>query len=217
MEAGAKFVHGSVPESTTRSAELGLRPSRSRIDMSWRLTGKQLDESLSRLGTDRIDFVQHHEVIRCDDPHRIFDPEGANASLVEARQAGKIRYIGFTGHKDPYVHLHMLAVAQDNGFKFDAAQMPLNVMDAHYRSFGRLVLPVLVQQGIGVLGMKSMGNGIVLKSKTVNAIERLHYAMNLPTSVVIRTSRRFSRRRPRPPHTANSSCSRHLPCSIRPP
>jgi aryl-alcohol dehydrogenase-like predicted oxidoreductase len=146
---------------------------------------KQLDESLSRLQTDRIDLVQHHEVIRFDDPHRVFDPEGANAALLEARQAGKLRYIGFTGHKDPFVHMHMLAVAEENGFKFDAVQMPLNVMDAHYRSFAKLVVPELVRQGVGVLGMKSMGNGIVLKSKTVTAIECLHYALNLPTSVVI--------------------------------
>src|SRR5205085_4955896 len=130
--------------------------------------------------THRIDLVQHHEVIRFDDPHRIFDPEGANAALLEARQAGKIRYIGFTGHKDPHIHLHMLEVAKENGFTFDTVQMPLNVMDAHYRSFGKLVLPELVRQRIGVLGMKSMANGIILKSKTVSAIECLQYALNLP-------------------------------------
>jgi aryl-alcohol dehydrogenase-like predicted oxidoreductase len=146
---------------------------------------RQLDESLRRLGVDYIDLVQHHEIIRFDDPHRIFHPEGANAALVEARTAGKIRYIGFTGHKDPHIHLHMLEVAEENGFKFDTVQMPLNVMDAHYRSFEKLVLPELVKQKIGVLGMKSMANGILLKSKTVTPIECLHYALNLPTSVVI--------------------------------
>jgi aryl-alcohol dehydrogenase-like predicted oxidoreductase len=146
---------------------------------------RQLDESLRRLQTDRIDLVQHHEVIRFDDPHRIFDAEGANAALVEARAAGKIRYIGFTGHKDPRIHLHMLEIATEHGFLFDAVQMPLNVMDAHYRSFETLVLPQLVRQKIGVLGMKSMGNGIILKSSTVTPIECLHYALNLPTSVVI--------------------------------
>src|SRR5437660_4079367 len=146
---------------------------------------RQLDESLRRLQTDRIDLVQHHEVIRFDDPHRIFDPDGANAALVEARKAGKLRYIGFTGHKDPHIHLHMLAVAKEHGFTFDTVQMPLNVMDAHYRSFEKLVLPELVKQNIGVLGMKSMGNGVILKSNTVTAIECLHYALNLPTSVVI--------------------------------
>src|SRR5204862_4325244 len=146
---------------------------------------RQLDESLRRLQTDRIDLVQHHEVIRFDDPHRIMDPEGANAALVEARAAGKIRYIGFTGHKDPRIHLHMLEVAKDHGFSCDAVQMPLNVMDAHYRSFEQLVLPELVKQKIGVLGMKSMANGIILKSGVVTAVECLQYALNLPTSVVI--------------------------------
>jgi aryl-alcohol dehydrogenase-like predicted oxidoreductase len=146
---------------------------------------KQLDESLKRLKVDCIDLVQHHEVIRYEDPHRIFDEEGANAALLEARQAGKLRYIGFTGHKDPHIHLHMLEVAKENGFKFDSAQMPLNVMDAHYRSFEKMVVPELVKQKIGVLGMKSMANGILLKSKTATPIECLHYALNLPTAVVI--------------------------------
>src|SRR5712692_3926967 len=152
---------------------------------SRREAARQLEESLRRLQTDRIDLVQHHEVIRFDDPHRIFDAEGANAALVEARQAGKIRFVGFTGHKDPRIHLHMLEVAEEHGFTFDTVQMPLNVMDAHYRSFEQLVLPELVRQGIGVLGMKSMANGIILRSKTVTAVECLHYALNLPTSVVI--------------------------------
>jgi len=146
---------------------------------------RQLDDSLRRLQTDRIDLVQHHEVIRFEDPHRIFDAEGANAALIEARKAGKLRYIGFTGHKDPRIHLHMLAVAKDHGFSFDTVQMPLNVMDAHYRSFEKLVLPELVEQKIGVLGMKSMANGIILKSGVVTAVECLQYALNLPTSVVI--------------------------------
>lgn len=146
---------------------------------------KQLDESLRRLKTDHVDLIQHHEVIRFDDPHRIFDPEGANAAMLEAKKAGKVRYIGFTGHKDPHVHLHMLAVANEHGFKLDTAQMPLNVMDAHYRSFEQLIVPELVKQKIGILGMKSMANGIILKSKTVSPTECLHYAMSLPTSVVI--------------------------------
>ncbi|HEY2026607.1 MAG TPA: aldo/keto reductase, partial [Gemmatimonadaceae bacterium] len=146
---------------------------------------RQLDESLRRLQTDHIDLVQHHEVIRFEDPDRIFDDEGANAALVEARQAGKIRFIGFTGHKDPHVHLYMLLVAREHGFAFDTAQMPLNVMDAHYRSFEKLVVPELTAHGIAVLGMKSMGNGIILKSGTVTPTECLHYALNLPTSVVI--------------------------------
>ncbi|MBV9925253.1 MAG: aldo/keto reductase [Acidobacteria bacterium] len=146
---------------------------------------KQLDESLRRLRVDYVDLAQHHEVIRFEDPHRIFDEEGANAALVEARAAGKVRYIGFTGHKDPRIHLYTLEVAAEHGFHFDAVQMPLNVMDAHYRSFEKLVLPELVRQEIGVLGMKALANGILLKSNTVTPVECLHYALSLPTSVVI--------------------------------
>jgi aryl-alcohol dehydrogenase-like predicted oxidoreductase len=146
---------------------------------------RQLDESLRRLRTDCIDLVQHHEVIRFEDPHRIFDEEGAHHALLEARQAGKLRFIGFTGHKDPHVHLHTLDVAREHGFAFDTVQMPLNVMDAHYRSFGRMVLPRLVAEGIGVLGMKPLANGVILRSKTVSATECLRYALTLPTSVVI--------------------------------
>lgn len=146
---------------------------------------KQLDESLKRMQVDHIDLVQHHEILRFEDPHRIFGDEGANAALIEARDAGKIRFIGFTGHKDPRIHLYMLEVAKENGFEFDAVQMPLNVMDAHYRSFEKLVLPELVQQNIGVLAMKTLANGTILESKTVSATECLQYAMNLPVSVVI--------------------------------
>ena len=146
---------------------------------------RQLEESLRRLQVDCVDLVQHHEILRYEDPHRIFAAEGAHEALIEAREAGKIRYIGFTGHKDPHVHLHMLEVADNYGFKFDTAQMPLNLMDAHYRSFAKEVVPALVSRHIGVLGMKSMANGILLKSNTVTPIECLHYALNLPTSVVI--------------------------------
>ena len=146
---------------------------------------KQLEESLERMQTDHIDLVQHHEILRFEDPHRIFDEQGANAALIEARDAGKISFIGFTGHKDPHIHLHMLEVARENGFEFDTVQMPLNVMDAHYRSFEKMVLPELVKQNIGVLAMKTLANGMILRSQTVTPIECLQYAMNLPTSVVI--------------------------------
>jgi aryl-alcohol dehydrogenase-like predicted oxidoreductase len=146
---------------------------------------KQLDESLDRLQVDCIDLVQHHEIIRFEDPHRIFAEDGANAALIEARRAGKLRYIGFTGHKDPRIHLYMLEMAEQNGFKFDTVQLPLNLMDAHYRSFSKEVVPELVRQNIGILGMKSMASGVLLKSNTVTPIECLHYALDLPTSVVI--------------------------------
>src|SRR5205809_3061175 len=117
---------------------------------------RQLDQSLQRFGVDSIDLVQHHEILRYEDPNRIFREDGANAALIEARDAGKLRYIGFTGHKDPHIHLYMLEVAAQHDFRFDAVQMPLNVMDAHFRSFEQKVLPELVRLNIGVLGMKSM-------------------------------------------------------------
>jgi len=146
---------------------------------------RQIDESLQRLQTDVVDLMQIHEVIRMDDPERVFAPGGAVEALLAARQAGKIRYIGFTGHKDPDIHLHMLQTAAANGFHFDALQMPINVMDAHYRSFAKNVLPVAVQEGVGVLAMKTMGDYVILRTRQVTAIECLHYAMNLPVSVVI--------------------------------
>jgi len=147
--------------------------------------GGQIDESLRRLQTDRIDLMQIHEVIRMTDPDRVFGPAGALEAVLAAQRAGKIRYIGFTGHKSPAIHLHMLETARRNGFTFDTVQMPLNVMDAHYDSFAKQVVPVLLDQDIGVLGMKPMGDPFVLVSGTVSAVECLHYAMNLPTSVVI--------------------------------
>ncbi|MBV9264653.1 MAG: aldo/keto reductase [Acidobacteriaceae bacterium] len=146
---------------------------------------RQLEHSLERLQTDCIDLVQHHEILRFEDPHRIFDEEGANAALLEAKKQGKLRYIGFTGHKDPRIHLYMLEVAKENGYKFDTAQMPINVMDAHFRSFSKLVVPECVQQGVAVLAMKPLANGVIMKSNTVTAIEALHYALNTPSSVVI--------------------------------
>jgi aryl-alcohol dehydrogenase-like predicted oxidoreductase len=146
---------------------------------------RQIDESLQRLQTDHVDLMQFHEIIRLEDPDRIFAEGGAMEAMQEAKKAGKVRYIGFTGHKDPLVHLRMLDIAAKHDFHFDAAQMPLNVMDAHFRSFAHRVVPRLVKEGIGVLGMKSMGGGIILESNTATAIECLHYAMNLPTSTVI--------------------------------
>ena len=145
----------------------------------------QIDDSLKRLQTDRIDLLQFHEVIRDGDPDRIFAAGGALEAVVEARKAGKVRHIGFTGHKSPDIHLKMLATASAHKFTFDAVQMPLNVMDHHFNSFESKVLPVLQEQNIGVLGMKPMGDPFILHSNTVTAIECLHYAMNLPTSVVI--------------------------------
>ncbi len=145
---------------------------------------RQIDESLQRLQTDCIDLMQIHEVIRFEDPYRLFN-EGCIEALQDAQKAGKIRYIGFTGHKDPLIHLRMLEVADARGLRFDAVQMPLNVMDAHFHSFEKHVLPELVTREIGVIGMKPLGNGDILKSNIVSPMECLHYAMSLPTSVVL--------------------------------
>ncbi|HEY0791961.1 MAG TPA: aldo/keto reductase [Chthoniobacterales bacterium] len=148
---------------------------------------RQIDTSLERLKTDHIDLLQHHEVLRFDDPDRIFAEGGSMEAFLAAKKAGKIRYIGFTGHKDPRIHLYMLETAARHGFHFDTVQMPLNVMDAHFRSFAQLVVPKLVDEQIGVLGMKTFGgaDGVILKSKSVEPLECLHYSLNLPTSVVI--------------------------------
>jgi len=145
---------------------------------------KQIDESLKRLQTDHIDLMQFHEIIRMEDPVRIFEG-GAMDAMQQAKRTGKIRFIGFTGHKDPRIHLKMLETAAIHKFRFDTVQMPLNVMDAHFRSFEHLVLPELLRERTGVLGMKPMGGGVILTSNLVKPIECLHYALNLPTSVVI--------------------------------
>jgi aryl-alcohol dehydrogenase-like predicted oxidoreductase len=146
---------------------------------------KQIDESLARLQTDHIDLIQYHENIRMEDPDRFFAAGGALEAVLEAKKAGKIRYIGFTGHKDPAVHLRMLEVAAEHKFHFDACQMPLSLMDHHFRSFGHQVLPKLVEQGIAPLAMKTLAAGAIMRSNTVSAIECLHYALNLPVAVVI--------------------------------
>jgi predicted aldo/keto reductase-like oxidoreductase len=146
---------------------------------------EQIEESLRRLQTDRIDLLQFHEVIRDTDPERIFAAGGGMEAVLDAKRQGKVRYIGFTGHKSPDIHLKMLKTASAHQFKFDAVQMPLNVMDAHYDSFEKKVVPVLVKDGIGVLGMKPIGDKQILRSNTATPLECLRYAMNLPTSVVI--------------------------------
>jgi predicted aldo/keto reductase-like oxidoreductase len=158
----------------------------SKIDGRTKATAaKQIDESLKRLQTDHVDLMQFHEIIRMEDPDRIFAEGGAMEAMQAAKQAGKVRFIGFTGHKDPAIHLRMLETARKNQFRFDTVQMPLNVMDAHFRSFQHKVVPELVKDEIGVLGMKPMGSGLILESHVVQPIECLHYAMSLPTSTVI--------------------------------
>ncbi len=146
---------------------------------------RQIDESLRRLRTDRIDLMQLHEVIHNEDPERTFRGGGAMEALADAKRAGKVRFIGFTGHKSPSLHLAMLDAADAHGFRFDAVQMPLNVLDAHFDSFERRVLPRLLEQGIGVLGMKPMADGRIVYEGIASAEESLRYAMSLPVSTVI--------------------------------
>jgi predicted aldo/keto reductase-like oxidoreductase len=146
---------------------------------------KQLETSLSRLQTDMIDLVQIHEVIRMDDPEAVFAPGGAMEAAIAAKKAGKIRYIGFTGHKDPSIHLHMIEYAEKHGFHFDTAQMPINIMDAHFRSFQHRVIPVCNAKRIGVLAMKTFAFGAIIKANVADPIDMLHYSMTLPVSVVI--------------------------------
>jgi predicted aldo/keto reductase-like oxidoreductase len=141
---------------------------------------QQLEQSMKRLQVDVVDLVQIHEVIRPDDPERCFAPGGTIEALLAARRAGKLRFIGFTGHKDPDIHRHMLDVARQRGFRFDTVQMPVNVLDVHYRSFEREVIPVARQDGTAVLGMKPMGAGLILQSGAATAEECLRYAMSVP-------------------------------------
>jgi predicted aldo/keto reductase-like oxidoreductase len=147
-------------------------------------SARQIDECLQRLQTDHVDLMQFHENIRLEDPDRFFN-EGVAETMLDAKKAGKMRYIGFTGHKDPIVHLRMLEEAQAHNFHFDAAQMPLNILDAQFRSFAHQVVPRLVDQSIAVLAMKTLASGAIPSAKIATAIECLHYALNLPTSVVM--------------------------------
>jgi aryl-alcohol dehydrogenase-like predicted oxidoreductase len=146
---------------------------------------RQLDESLQRLQTDHVDLLQFHEVIRMGEPELIFAAGGALEAVLRAREQGKVRYIGFTGHKSPEIHKHMLEVADRHNFRFDTLQMPLNVMDAHFHSFEQVVLPIALEKQMGILGMKAMGDPFILESGVVSASECLHYAMSLPVSVTI--------------------------------
>ncbi len=196
VDAGVTFLDNcwdyNEGESELRMGRALRDGYRQRVFLMTKLDGRteaaangQLEQSLKRLQTDVIDLVQIHEVIRDTDPRRAFDQGGAIHALTKAQKAGKLRFIGFTGHKDPRIHLAMLRAADEHGFRFDTVQMPLNVLDAHYRSFEREVLPLLVKNDIGVLGMKSLGDGTILKSGLVSVEECLRYALSLPTSVVI--------------------------------
>jgi len=196
IDGGITFLDNSwdyhAGESERRMG-LALRDGyRDRVFLMTKIDGRskagaarQIDESLGRLGVDHVDLMQLHEVIRASDPGRAFGPGGAIEALVEARQAGKIRFIGFTGHKSPEIHGAMLDEAERHGFTFDTVQMPLNVLDAHFDSFEKQVLPRLVEKGVGVLGMKPMADARIVQKGHATAEECLRYAMSLPVSTVI--------------------------------
>lgn len=182
------YNEGKSEERMGRALQDGYR---NRVFLMTKIDGRnkkaaaeQIDQSLKRLRTTHLDLVQIHEVIRPSDPEVCFR-DGCVDALLEAKKAGKLRFIGFTGHKHPDIHLAMLRAAEQHDFRFDTVQMPLNVMDAHFRSFEKDVLPKLVEKHIGVLGMKPMASGAIFESKAATAVECLRYALSLPTSVVI--------------------------------
>jgi uncharacterized protein len=145
---------------------------------------RHLEDGLRRMNTDMIDMVQLHSIQYDGDRERAFDPDnGALKALIEGRKEGKLRYIGFTGHRDPQIHLDML----NQSFEWDAVQLPLNIMDAHYNSFQNRVLPVLNERNIAALGMKSLTGGFSRISEKVNVSAELcrHYALSLPVSTLI--------------------------------
>ena len=146
---------------------------------------QQLEQSLTRLKTNHIDLLQIHEVIRMADPEQAFKSGNVMDVLQQAHKEGKIRHIGFTGHKSPEIHLHMIETADKHGFTFDSVQMPVNALDEHYDSFGQKVIPVAQKHGMAILGMKPLSNGAILKTNTISATEALHYAMSVPVTVTI--------------------------------
>ena len=179
-------------ESEIRLGKALAGGNRDRVFLMTKIDGRtaeaatrQLDESLKRLQTDHLDLLQFHEIIRMDDPERVFAPNGALKAVLKAKEQGKLRYIGFTGHKSPLIHRHMFEVADQHGFHFDTVQMPLNVMDAHYDSFEQTVLPIAIQHGTGVLGMKAFGDPFILNSKVAPPIQMLQYPLSLPVSLQV--------------------------------
>jgi uncharacterized protein len=177
LRAGKAYKEGGYRDKVFQMTKIDGRTKKA--------AARQIDESLARLQTDHIDLLQHHEIIRMEDPVSIFKEDGAMAAVLEAKQKGKLRFIGFTGHKDPLIHLRMLQVAKENGFHFDTVQMPINVMDAHFHSFSAQVLPVLIREKIAPLAMKTFGDHFILDTKTAEPIEMLHFSMSLPVAVVI--------------------------------
>ena len=196
IDAGITFFDNSWDynggESEKRLGRALAGGYRDRVFLMTKIDGRtatafnaQLEESLSRLQTDHLDLVQFHEIIRMDDPERVFAPGGAMEAALRAREQGKVRYIGFTGHKSPAIHKHMFEVADQHSFHFDTVQMPLNVMDVHYDSFEQGVLPVAIAHGTAVLGMKTFGDPFIYDAKVASPMEMLHYPMSLPITLQV--------------------------------
>jgi aryl-alcohol dehydrogenase-like predicted oxidoreductase len=194
MDAGVNFFDNAWDYHDGHSEEVVGKALQGKRDRAFVMTkvcthgrGKdvamqQLEQSLRRLQTDHLDLWQIHEVIYENDPDLIFAPGGAAEALLMAKQQGKVRFIGFTGHKDPHIHLKMLS----HDFPFDTVQMPLNCLDATFRSFETQVLPTASKRGIAVLGMKSMGgSGEIVAHGATTAEKALRYAMSLPVATTI--------------------------------
>jgi len=194
IDAGVTFLDNAWEYNGGRSEELmgkALQGRRQQVFLMTKVCShgrdkrvalQQLDESLRRLKTDYLDLWQIHEVVYLDDPDRHFAPGGAAEALLEAKRQGKVRFVGFTGHKDPKIHLKMLA----QNISFDTCQMPLNVFDGTYRSFEQEVLPVLAQRGIAPIGMKSLsGNAEPIKQGLVTPEEALRYVLSLPIASLV--------------------------------
>ncbi|MDT5157383.1 MAG: hypothetical protein QOC99_3278 [Acidobacteriota bacterium] len=194
IDAGLTFMDNAWEYHEGRSEELmgkALEGLREKVFLMTKVCShgrdkrtalRQLEQSLRRLKTDYLDLWQIHEVVYDNDPDMHFAAGGAVEALEEAKRDGKVRFVGFTGHKDPSIHLKMLA----HDFPFDTCQMPLNVFDANFRSFEQRVLPELLRRRIAPLGMKSMcGEGTPVKKRVVKPEEALRYAMSLPVAATV--------------------------------
>jgi aryl-alcohol dehydrogenase-like predicted oxidoreductase len=194
IDAGITFLDNAWEYNDGESEEIVGKALAARRDQVFLMTKvcthgrdrkvamRQLKQSLRRLETDHLDLWQVHECVYPNDPDRHFALGGVIEALVDAKEQGLVRYVGFTGHKLPEIHLDMLS----RGFPFDSVQMPLNCFDATFRSFERAVLPEALRQGLAVLGMKSMGGeGDAVKKRVVTAEESLRYAMSLPVTTTV--------------------------------
>ncbi len=186
-QGGVVTPTGPVTAKLAQNPAMKYRPfGNTKIDgRTEKAAQQQIDESLKRLKTDHLDLLQFHEIIRPEDPETVFAPGAALSVALRAREQGKLRYIGFTGHKSPAIHAHMFEVADAHGFHFDSVQMPLNVMDAHYDSFEQRVLPIALARHTAVFGMKTFGDAFILESQVLTPSDLLAYSLSLPTTLQV--------------------------------